>query len=324
MTARAGALVTVLALAALCGVARSEPLEIGARAVALQTEGEPLDRVGRLVYRGGLELTAADPRFGGLSGLAISDRGRRLYAVTDRGHWIFFFPVVSEAGRLVGIAGAQIGKLRDPAGNPLRRGRGTDAESLVRIEGGLAVAFEHRHRLWLYRGAPNPLDGRPTALPLPAGARGMSPNKGLEAAARLPDGRLMVIAEDFPADAAYARGWIFDAGRWRGFRYRRTGQFLPAGASALPGGGLLVLERRFSYIGGFGTRLVELAPGAVRPGAEISGREMARFERPLITDNFEGIASYRDGAGDTILYLVSDDNFNPLQGTYLLRFALER
>ena len=39
-------------------------------------------------------------------------------------------------------------------------------------------------------------------------------------------------------------------------------------------------------------------------------------------DNFEGLALRRDRAGRTLLYLVSDDNFVPLQRTLLLQFRL--
>jgi len=32
-----------------------------------------------------------------------------------------------------------------------------------------------------------------------------------------------------------------------------------------------------------------------------------------VTENFEGIAAYWNEAGDTVLYLISDDNFSALQ-----------
>ena len=43
---------------------------------------------------------------------------------------------------------------------------------------------------------------------------------------------------------------------------------------------------------------------------------------PLIFDNFEGIAARSGAGGETLIYLLSDDNFNPLQRTLLLMFAL--
>ena len=51
-------------------------------------------------------------------------------------------------------------------------------------------------------------------------------------------------------------------------------------------------------------------------------REIARLAAPLVHDNFEGIATRRDGQGRTLVYLISDDNFHILQRTLLLMFEL--
>jgi hypothetical protein len=39
-------------------------------------------------------------------------------------------------------------------------------------------------------------------------------------------------------------------------------------------------------------------------------------------DNMEGISVHRSSAGETIVTLISDDNFNFFQSTVLLQFAL--
>ena len=36
----------------------------------------------------------------------------------------------------------------------------------------------------------------------------------------------------------------------------------------------------------------------------------------------EGLAVHRDADGETVLTLISDDNFSPLQRTLLLQFTL--
>ena len=66
MRISATALLVALAILGNGGIARSEPLGIQTRAVDLHTEDRKVDQVGRLHYRGGLELTSPDPRFGGL------------------------------------------------------------------------------------------------------------------------------------------------------------------------------------------------------------------------------------------------------------------
>jgi hypothetical protein len=38
-------------------------------------------------------------------------------------------------------------------------------------------------------------------------------------------------------------------------------------------------------------------------------------------DNMEGLAVHRAGDGATVLTLISDDNFSPLQRTVLLQFT---
>jgi hypothetical protein len=56
-------------------------------------------------------------------------------------------------------------------------------------------------------------------------------------------------------------------------------------------------------------------------GATIERREIARLQPPLTIDNMEGVSVTVEN-GRTIVWLVSDDNFFPLQRTLLLKFAL--
>ena len=76
---------------------------------------------------------------------------------------------------------------------------------MIAIDGGFAVSFERQHRLWLYCGAPNPFLARSTEIALPALTRAIPANKGVEGRARLHDGRLIAIAENFPKDAPFAQ-----------------------------------------------------------------------------------------------------------------------
>ena len=46
------------------------------------------------------------------------------------------------------------------------------------------------------------------------------------------------------------------------------------------------------------------------------------LESPLNVDNFEGVAVQEDPSNGTIIYIVSDDNYNPFQRTLLLQFRL--
>ena len=72
----------------------------------------------------------------------------------------------------------------------------------------------------------------------------------------------------------------------------------------------------------FAAKLVVVDPAAIRPGALVRGREIATLAKPLIHDNFEGLAVTREGNA-TILWIVSDDNQLFLQRSLLLKFRLE-
>jgi hypothetical protein len=101
--------------------------------------------------------------------------------------------------------------------------------------------------------------------------------------------------------------------------YATSGGFKPTGATTLPGGDVLVLERRFPPIG---ARIQRLAKETIVPGAMLEGKEIARLEGSLTVDNMEGIDARAGPGGETLVYVVSDDNDNPLQRTYLLMFEL--
>ena len=61
-----------------------------------------------------------------------------------------------------------------------------------------------------------------------------------------------------------------------------------------------------------------------QPGATAKPRELARLASPLAVDNLEGIAATKGPRGETLLWLISDDNFNPLQRNILLLFELAK
>jgi hypothetical protein len=49
---------------------------------------------------------------------------------------------------------------------------------------------------------------------------------------------------------------------------------------------------------------------------------VAAFEGAVTRDNLEALSVTQEG-GRTILWLASDDNYNPLQRTLLMKFALD-
>ncbi len=106
-------------------------------------------------------------------------------------------------------------------------------------------------------------------------------------------------------------------------RHHRSGVYHPTGADTLPGGDVVVLERAFTRLGTDAARLIRLEGGSIAPGNRLEGRVLAEFLPPVTVDNFEGVAVRRDEDGETLVYVLSDDNFKPEQRTLLLMFELE-
>ncbi|MBY3755312.1 esterase-like activity of phytase family protein [Azospirillum formosense] len=293
--------------------------------IALDPDRPALAEVGALPFRGALRLPDG-AGVGGLSGLWVSDSGDRFVALSDNGKSVTGRLSYDAQGHLAGAGHYDVRPLvidRDPD----YRGRLNDSEDLIRLpDGGWLVPFERNHRILRYDGADRP-EGKPRKLPTPLGLEKAPSNGGVEALAALPDGRLLAIEEGDDDGVRERHAWIAPAdptsrGDWLPLTYRAAPRFRPTAAAPLPDGGVLVLERRVSLLGGWAARIVHVSSDSLRGGATMDGVELARLEPPLPTDNFEGLAVRPGPDGDLLLYIVSDDNRSPLQRTYLMMFQL--
>jgi hypothetical protein len=298
------------------------PARVTVRAtpVPLDTADPGIHACGRLQYLGGVALAADDPRFGGFSTLIVSPDGRWITSVSDEGRWLHARVVYDGDGRLTGLDEATLGILLKPAGAPLEHKAEQDAESLTLLaDGSMLVGFEHQHRLWRY-GA---LSEAPTPFPGPKGLEKAPSNGGVESLASLPGGRILALTEFWMARSG-VRGWIDDAGRWKDVRYQLQGSHRPSDACATPEGDLLVLERAYNPQRGIvSVRLMRVAARDVDKGDTLRGTLVAELRPPFVLDNFEGLACRRGAEGETIVYLISDDNFSKVQRTLLLMFSLQ-
>lgn len=304
-----------------------ETLAVVAAPVPLDLANPARERIGRLAYRGGLELRSRDRRFGGISALLWEESCGRLLAVTDTGAWIALDPL-EEGERLVGIEAAWIAPILDARGRPPAGKAEADAEALARIEDMVFVWFEQDHRVQRYEGVsacmPDSL-GRPaTAVDRPAAMRNWPRNGGAEAVATHGDS-LLVLAEGAPAGDGRMEAFLWSPqdGAERRLSHRPPTGFQATGMDEVPGtGGKIILYRRFTPLEGVSAVVAELrADTPPAAGAVLEVTELARLAPPLAVDNMEGVAVRRDGER-TFLYLVSDDNFNPLQRTYLLKLEI--
>ena len=100
--------------------------------------------------------------------------------------------------------------------------------------------------------------------------------------------------------------------------------FSVTSAANAPDGGVFILERRYSLMGGVGMELRHVAASDVREGARLEGKVLANLAfQDANIDNMEGLAVRRGPKGETLLYMMSDNNFSMLQRTLLLMFELK-
>ncbi|MGB0670871.1 MAG: esterase-like activity of phytase family protein, partial [Rhodospirillales bacterium] len=216
-------LIALMASAAPAGA--SEPLALSTRPVPLDHADWDRKTVGRLIYRGGLELDSEDERFGGLSGLALT--GDRLTAVSDQGHWIEARLSRDGNGRPSGLSDARIGHLTSLDGQPLVAKGLRDAEEILRLDdGSFLVSFERLHRVHRYS---KDLDN-PRPLNVPEEVSKARSNGGIEAMADLGGGLILLLCEDYPTDGTSSIGWVGREGEWRQIRYPHHETFKPTGA----------------------------------------------------------------------------------------------
>ncbi|NKB57959.1 MAG: esterase-like activity of phytase family protein [Alphaproteobacteria bacterium] len=287
-------------------------------------DDENPDRVtfGKLSWRGGVAITGGDGRFGGLSALHISASGDRLLAISDRGNWLTAMLRYRD-GALSTVADFRIAPLLDHTGQPVT-GRQADSESLARTDdNGFIVSFERRHRLWRYTGTPDPTRSTPTPLRTPEGFQDLPSNGGIEALTRLCDGRLLAIAEKSVARRDTVAAWVQSDTGWQELAYRTTAGLRPTGAATLPNCDVVVSERSFGMLAGLDIRISQISASSIKAGAVLEPEPLASLSDLLTIDNFEGIAARRNAAGDTLIYLISDDNFSAVQRTLLMMFALD-
>lgn len=299
--------VSLMAAAACAAVATSmpgphdgqdTPVRMEARHVPLGIGGATLTP--GVTYAGGLILRGS--RLHGLSDLKVE--GARAWVVSDFGELVRFTLRLDGGGRLTSADSATVRPLTGPDGSALAPKSRADSEGLAILsDGRILISFEGDHRIWSYgpgaTAAPSPV-ARPEA--------DFPDNEGMEGLAAAPDGGWLVLGEGGGAwvchatCAALGSVPILPAD---GFKF--------TGADVDPAGGWFVVERYYMPPFDMRVRVRRLSPDGVL------SEPILQLRPPASTDNFEGIAAVAKATG-TRLYLLSDDNANPLQKTLLLAF----
>ena len=316
---------------AVTHVGADSPIPVSARVVRYFSNADQSRRVfGQLRFRGGLVLRSPDRAFGGISGLQLDAAGRSFLAVTDAGSWVRG-RLHYRGGQLSGMSNTWIGAIRALGNKVLKRGRDRDAEALRLVKGDLTrgvvlIGFERNQRIGFFPIAKSRLSGPTTYLRPP---RRLARNKGIEAVAVLAvkpyAGAPIAFAERSLDPNGHHRGWIWVKGRPRPIALTNLEGFDITDCAVVANGDLIILERRFRWSEGVQMRLRLVKSMHIKPGAVLNGQVLLKANLSAQIDNMEGLSVHRNARGQTILTLISDDNFNRfLQRTIMLQFELLR
>ena len=316
-------------------------VEVNARRIA---NFEPRDRsrtrFGSLDFRSGLVLTSPYRGFGGLSGIRFLDgKGERFLAVSDQGGW--FTGTIRYSGReMTGLADVEAAPLLAADGRPITEKRlWYDSESLARDGNFVYVGLERVNQILRYDFAKGGTRARGEVIAIPPAVRKLPYNKGLEAMVVVPKGQAQGQGQSQAQSQVLAgtliafseRGLDADGnllafligGPTPGqFSVRRSENYDISDAVLLASGDLLILERKFSWFTGVNIRIRAIPLKSIAPGALVDGLTLFAADLGHEIDNMEGIDAHVTAEGETVLTLISDDNFSMLQRTLLLQFAL--
>lgn len=307
-------------------------IEVNARPIP---NFEPRDRsrtrFGSLEYRSGLVLTSPYRGFGGLSAIRVDEKGERFLALSDQGAW--FTGRIRYSGRaMVGLDDVKAAPMLNAEGRPITEKRyWYDTESLARDGANVYVGLERVNQIMRFDFSKGGTRARGEVIPTPAAVRKLPVNKGLEALVFVPKGK----DQNMPLAGtliAFSERGLDTAGNLVAFRIggpspgqfsvRRTEKFDISDAVLLPYGELLILERKFSWFTGINIRIRSIALRSIAPGALVDGPVLFNADLGHEVDNMEGIDAHVTPEGETVLTMVSDDNFSMLQRTLLLQFTL--
>jgi hypothetical protein len=332
-----------LALAAVlvCGVALAAPDDAPSRNIAgpvrIDVSAVPITtfeprnpwrtRFGALEFRGGLVLSSDYKAFGGFSELHIDPDGSHFVSASDRGVWLRG-RIVYRDGKLNGIADAEMAPMLGPDGQTLISRGWFDSESLTIRDGTAYVGIERVEKILRFNFKRDGLTARGEPIPVPSDFKKLAFNLSLECLAAPPKGaplgdQLIVVTERSLDAAGNMRSFLLNGTDVTRFSVRRHDDFDISDCVAMPPNDLLLLERRLSLLhGGLSMRIRRIAIADIKSGALVDGKKLVEADLGYEIDNMEGIALHRNASGETILTLISDDNFLPFQRTLLLQFAL--
>jgi hypothetical protein len=316
-----------VATAQMGAAASVSSLEVTARPIA---SFDPRDathvRYGSLEFRSGLVLTSSFKGFGGLSALHLDEKGERFISLSDKGDW-FTGRLTYSGKNLKGMADVTSARMLGPDGKRITSRGWFDTESLA-FDGSVAyVGLERVNQILRFDFSKGGIRSRGEPIAVPPALSKLPFNKGIESLVFVPKdqplaGTLIAISERGLDSSGNTIGFLIGGPAPGQFSVVRNNDYDISDAMLLPSGDLLLLERKFSILKGVGIRIRRVPLASVKPDALIDGATIFEVDLSYEIDNMEGIDAHVTAEGETVLTLISDDNFSMIQRTLLLQFTL--
>jgi len=262
----------------------------------------------RLTLRSLTNWSDTHDGFGGFSGLAMLPGGAGFLTVSDQGLLVRATVTRNDAGWIAGVHWANAARFLDGFGKPVE-GFTSDAEAIrLMKDGRIMVSFEGYARVSIFQ----PPDMMPIPLHKWDRFKSIWGNSGMESLAIGPDGQVMTILEVPGKDGAYQTLIHQGGDNWQpGPTLAGGGTFSATDAAWGPDGQLYVLERQYSVVFGYKSRIssyATTASGFGNPKVEWQS-QAGEF------GDFEGMDITLNAAGAMIFTLISDNNFLPTEAT---------
>jgi hypothetical protein len=302
-------------------------IDVAATRIAAFDNRDPTrTRFGALEFRGGLALSSHDQAFGGISALHMEPDGAHFVAVTDNGSWLKA-RIVYAGDTPVGLADTEMAPALGPDGTPLAAKHWYDLESLAERDGKFYVGIERVNQIVKFDLRKDGFAARGKPITVPNDFKTFTYNKSLECLASPPSGAplagsLIAVTEHSLDRAGNHRAFVLNGNHVERFSVKRSDDFDVSDCTILPPNDLLLLERSFSPLRGVAMRIRRISLASVKDGALVDGAPLITADLGFQIDNMEGIGVHRTPSGETVLTLVSDDNFSVIQRNLLLQFTL--
>ncbi len=298
------------------GTAGASPLSLGITAapVALNDGDANPPLPDTVAFAGGWGLTSDNANFGGLSGLETLPDGT-LLSISDVGAFVW---LGMTDGRPDGTG--KLAYMLAQDGSQLSGKADGDAEGLVYRDGLAIVSFERNHRLEAFDLENCGASARAALaamLPDTVAGKSIDENQGAEALSISPDGTLTYGFESMFGGPS-AMGAVFADGTStltgdvadnpRGYSFVGRDEIASSAGSPI----ILTLYRSYDPIRG-NRNIITWSTSTDR----------IELKRPMLVDNFEGIAGELRDDGTLRIWMISDNNFSDKQQTLLYAFDVD-